>query len=411
MPRISAWKPQKGNDFYYSDNIMKGYFEHGGTGVYVHKYIGPAGGGDETTIDDLLFLENRSRRYSDEVYELRGAYQPQSSDFDLSQFGIFISNDTIFIMFHYTDMMNIIGRKLMSGDVLELPHMADPDTLDQDLPVTHRFYTVMEGAHASEGYGNNWWSHIWRVRAKQTLSAPEYAGIQGGGGTTHSGSFLDGLASPDVNGQFNKPGKVIDGDGNVVSEVCCDGATVTGSGGHNGVGSAGTGGFIGGGNSTSNTDQKITDGIIAEAYSSVRFDPKQFDAAHLWLTKNPVNGEYVAFSWTGDGIPPNGEPVSGNGDTFPDNATDGDFFLRTDFEPDRLFQKNGSIWSLIEKDFRKVWTGYNKVLDSFIDNESTDVMSDGTTQTTKKALSKVVKPKVNLHQSKEDEIINKYGKK
>ncbi len=411
MPRISTWKPQKGNNYYYQDRIVKNYFLHSGTGVYVHKYIGPASGGDETTIDDLLFLENRSRKYSDEIYELRGTYQPQSSDFDLSQFGIFISNDTIFIMFHYSDMLDKIGRKLMSGDVLELPHLADPDTLDQDAPMTHRFYTVMEGAHSSEGYGNGWWSHIWRIKAKQTLSSPEYAGITGG--DNPQGSFMDGLGDPSTGAMFNKPGTVIDGDGNVVGEVCCDDeATVGGSTGHDGNGGSGVGDFVScGSGSTACIDQEITDGIIDEAYKDVRFDPKQFDAAHLWINEDVVTGEFCAYPWTGDGIPPNGMQLAGMGDEFDSSIGDGSFFLRTDFEPSRLFRKEGAIWRLIEADFRKVWTPYNKVLDTFIDNTSTDVMTDGTTQETKKAVSKVVKPKINLHKDKEDEIIKNDGKK
>ena len=65
---------------------------------------------------------------------------------------------------------------------------------------------------------------------------------------------------------------------------------------------------------------------------------------------------------------------------------------------------------MIERDFRKVWTPYNKILDTFIDNDQTDTMTDGTVKTTKKALSKTVKPQVNLHQAKEDEM-NKDGKK
>jgi hypothetical protein len=408
MPKISNWNPKKGNNYYYQDNMIKNFFNHSGTGVYVHKYIGPASGGDETTIDDLLFLENRSRKYSDEIYEMRGSYQPQSSDFDLSQFGIFISNDTIFIMFHYNDMLDIIGRKLMSGDVLELPHLTDPDTLDPDAPVTHRFYTVVEGAHASEGYGTGWYSHIWRIKAKQTLNAPEYAGITGGDSPEGQGNFLDGLGTASNSSSFSRPGTIIDKDGNEVGSICAGGSIEGGSGGNNGNGSIDVGGLIscGGGGGTIEKEQEITDGIIAEAYADVRFDPKQFDAAHLWVREDVVTGDFDMFPWSGDGIPPNGMALSGMGEEFDPSANDGDFFLRTDFEPDRLFRKEGTIWRFIEADFRKSWTAYNKILDTFIDNKSTDIMSDGTTQDTKKAISKVVKPKINLHQSKEDEIKN-----
>ena len=402
MPRISLWNPQRNNDYYFADRTLRTFFDHSGPCVYVHKYIGPAEGGDETTISDLLFLENRSRKYDDNIYELRGGYNPQTSTFNLSQFGIFISNDTLQVTFHYNDMLRIIGRKLMAGDVIELPHLADPDTLDKNIPITKRFYTITEGMHYSEGFGVTWQSHIWTIKAKLTPSSPEYSGLR----TTGSINTF-GLDLADIP-MYDKPGKIIDKDGNVVGEICCDNSE-DGTSGHNGIGSTGESGdaslYC---NPRAILDQMVTDGIIEEAYKDVRFDPKQFDAAHLWIEE--VNGQYLAYPWTGDTIPPNGNVVSGSGDAFDQNLADGSFFIRTDFEPYRLYKKEGDIWRLMEKDFRKAWTAYNKVLDTFIDNNEQDTMSDGSIQYTKKALSQTVKPKINLHQSKEDEM-NNNGKK
>jgi len=379
MPKISLWKPNKDNDYYYGDKVLKNYFDQSGTGVYVHKYVGPVSGGGETTIDDLLFMENRSRKYSDDIYEMRGTYQPMSSDFNLSQFGIFISNDTIMLMFHYTDMLNIIGRKLMNGDVLELPHLTDPDTLDENSPPTHRFYTVEEGSHATEGFGPRWWSHIWRIKAKQTPTSPEHAGIIGG--DRPGGNMGLDLLEP---AHFAIPGTIIDKDRNPVKEVC---------GGHK-----------------MNKEQEITDAIIAEAYKDVRFDPKQFDAAHLWIDEDTATGQFYAHSWSMDSIPPNGHALYGSGDTFPGGAPDRAFFLRTDFDTPRLYRKDENTWRLLERDLRKVWTGYNKILDTFIDNRESDTMTDGSVVKTKTALSKTVRPKINVHKDKEDEIL-KGGKK
>ena len=44
----------------------------------------------------------------------------------------FLSNDTIFINVHYNDMIDIMGRKLMVGDVIELPHLLDYNPLNDD---------------------------------------------------------------------------------------------------------------------------------------------------------------------------------------------------------------------------------------------------------------------------------------
>lgn len=84
-------------------------------------------------IQDLLFLENRDRIYDPDVYVMRGVYQVSDQDFDLSQFGLFLATGTLFMVFHINDMVSTLGRKIMSGDVLELQHLTDYDALG-DIP-------------------------------------------------------------------------------------------------------------------------------------------------------------------------------------------------------------------------------------------------------------------------------------
>jgi len=43
-------------------------------------------------------------------------YNVQNLDFDLSQFGLFLNNDIIFITVHYNDMIEQFGRKLIISD-------------------------------------------------------------------------------------------------------------------------------------------------------------------------------------------------------------------------------------------------------------------------------------------------------
>ena len=87
-------------------------FTIGGTDINIHKFLGAEnpdegkGTADqptydavkETNIQDLLFLENRDRKYDPDVYSMRGIYNVQDIDFDLSQFGLFLSNDTLMWM-------------------------------------------------------------------------------------------------------------------------------------------------------------------------------------------------------------------------------------------------------------------------------------------------------------------------
>ena len=115
----------------------------------------------ESNIQDLLWTENRDRKYDPNVYTMRGIYQRADQDFDLSQFGLFLQTGTIFMVFHLRDMVDLIGRKLLSGDVLELQHLKDFDSLDQDVPAAlKRYYVVGDASFAAEGFSPTWWPHL-----------------------------------------------------------------------------------------------------------------------------------------------------------------------------------------------------------------------------------------------------------
>ena len=158
------WKPEKGQDYNFFDSRVREMFTIGGTGVNIHKFLGADTANNDGTdpsqpnyatqseqnIQDLLFLENRDRKYDSSVYELRGIYNVADIDFDLTQFGLFLQNDTLFITFHMNDMVEGLGRKLINGDVLELPHMRDFYPLDSDLPAAlRRYYVVQDGNRAN----------------------------------------------------------------------------------------------------------------------------------------------------------------------------------------------------------------------------------------------------------------------
>jgi hypothetical protein len=131
-----------------------------------------------TNIQDLLFLENRDRTYDPDVYRLRGHYNVQNLDFDLSQFGLFLNNDIIFITVHYNDMIDLIGRKLMVGDVIELPHLLDYNPLKETIPVAlKRFMQVTDANYASEGFSPTWFPHLWRIKCEPLVDSEEFSQI------------------------------------------------------------------------------------------------------------------------------------------------------------------------------------------------------------------------------------------
>jgi hypothetical protein len=143
----------------------------------------------------------------------------------------------------------------------------------------------------------------------------------------------------------------------------------------------------------------ITDAVVAEAEQNAFFDPKFFESANLYIyidpnTNYPVIGSYY---FSGDGDPPNGGPLVGAGISFPTGMTDGQYYLRIDYYPERLFQKQGPVYKLIEENVLKHWTSYNRILDSFIDNNNDTVLSDGTVVPEKTAVSEVLRQRVDLY--------------
>lgn len=373
MPKISLWKPTQGDDYNYMDRISREYVDLSGTGVYVHKYLGPvpqsgddnksnADDGEETdelTIGDVLFAENRNRKYDPDIYELRGTYTISDTDFDLTQFGIFLTDDTIFMTFHLNEHVARLGRKLMSGDVLELPHLREYYPLDGTKSAVNRFYVVEDASMSAEGYGARWWGHLWRVRAKIMPASTEYQDI------------LDRIASDGQGLESLPPPSSPAGDDCCVETV---GDTITPPGG--------------------GTD--VNDQIDEEAAENVKYDPLWYDAAHLYVCIDPET-QKPGLIWfkTGDGVPPNGIPLEGSGDTFPQSMADGGYFLRTDFLPRPvLFQKRGTRFYKVEVDQQKLpWTAANQLLDTFFDNDNVTTADDGTEVPEKVALSKVVKAK------------------
>jgi len=67
--------------------------------------------------------------------------------------------------------------------------------------------------------------------------------------------------------------------------------------------------------------------------------------------------------------------------------------LRTDFSPNRLFQKSGTRWLRVQDDSKGTWAAANRILTGFINNENLATYSDGEVVPEKQNLSKVIKPK------------------
>ena len=458
MPRLSLWRDgAHTNDYKYMDRRISEMFTVGGTGILVHKYLGTneqnlaktttaaqsatgntltfastadidlgmfvtaigvttgttviaktattvtlsanttsiiASGAtvkfytdaakpsyinqSASNIQDLLFLENRDRKYDPDVYSMRGIYQVQDVTFDLRQFGMFLQTGTLFMVFHINDMVATLGRKLMPGDVIELMHLRDYYPLDDSLPVAlKRFYVISDCNNAAEGYSATWWPHLWRAKINPLTDSQEYKDI--------------------------------------LDQIKVDVDPFTGNTGNITLGSV---------TSILSKYIEINDAILREAETNVPFSG--YDIDHIYI--EPVdpahqpgdptgvtadNGSVTADGvivdsdsgvesptatvqgyLTGDGKTPNGLPVY-SGIAFPSNPLVGDYALRTDYLPNRLFRWDGRRWVKIEDNVRTTLTpgADSQTLRSrFINNTNTYTNNTGEVAE-RQSLSQALKPK------------------
>jgi len=386
MPRLSLWKDgQHSNDYKFIDRRISEMFTIGGTGILVNKYLGPieqTGSTDATkpdylnqseqNIQDLLWLENRDRKYDQDVYKMRGIYQRGDQDFDLSQFGLFLQTGTIFMVFHLRDMVDMLGRKLIAGDVLELQHLKDYDALDQDVPAAlKRYYVVGDASFAAEGFSPTWWPHLWRVKLNPLVDSQEYKDI------------LDRIkAGPGTDTPVGQILSTYDKYLNINEAIVTQAEVDVPKSGYD--------------TSTLYTTPFNNDGSPAGI-------PIAADSTVITADNSVVNSDQgsptpnykIEGYLSGDGLAPNGVPT-GAGIAFPAHPNEGDYFLRLDYLPNRLFRFNGRSWTKIED---KVRTNITPSEDSstqrmtYVNNTNTYTDSQGVSHTERQALSQVLKPK------------------
>lgn len=383
MPRLSLYKPERGNDFEFLDRQILEMFTVGGTDMFIHKYLGPKNPDTadatadqpqydavaNTNIQDLLFLENRDRKYDKDVYTMRGIYNVQDVDFDLSQFGLFLQNDTLMLTIHIRSSVKTLGRKIMPGDVIELPHLRDEYAQNDMAVALKRFYVVEDVNRASEGFTQTWYPHLYRLKLKQILDSQEYKDI------------LDLPAEEDAPG------------GSTLRNLL----------------------------STYEKEMQINNAVVAQAEADSA--KSGYDTSHLFTLQVDANGEtelvtvdsdtidgsdginvdtvmvppektgYQGYL-LGDGLPPNGE-VFGHGISFPLGPSTHDYFLRTDFLPNRLFKYDGTRWIKLEDDVRMALSNTNTkstLKGGFVNNTTTDTIGGETIQE-RQSLSKALKAK------------------
>ena len=341
-------------------------FSVGGVDMHLHKLLGTeltdeqvANGETDltsTSIQDMLFLENRDRRYDKDVYTIRCVYNVSDLDFDLSQFGMFLTNDTLFLTVHIRSTVKTLDRKIINGDVIELPALRDEYALNDSNYALKKYYVVEDVTRASQGFTQTWYPHLYRLKLKRVTDSQEFKDIL-----------------------------------SIENDDCTT---------------------VGDGNSVYDTEIVINNAIVEEAELNAALSG--YDTAHFFTVqtddngnielldsdndgildemRRPVKSGYKGYL-LGDGIPPNGSPF-GTGIYFPTNAEDGDYWLRTDYMPQRLFRFTTDRWEMMEDNVRVTLSNTNDrntQLGSFVNNTNTDVIA-GDTVEERQSLSKALRP-------------------
>jgi hypothetical protein len=373
MPRLSLYKPERGNDYHFIDKQVYEMFTVGGTDINIHKFLGAENPSDadatadqpqydavkETNIQDLLFLENRDRKYDPDVYTMRGIYNVQDLDFNLSQFGLFLSNDTLMLTIHINSSVKTIGRKIIAGDVVELPHLKDEYALNDYSFALKRFYVVEDVNRAAEGFSQTWYPHLYRLKLKQIYDGQEFKEILDLPAEEGADNTLrDLLSTYDKEMQINNA---------VVAQAEADASK---------------------------------SGYDTSHYFSLALDDNgntalvDTDADGIPDTmQSPVRSGYNGYL-LGDGIPVNGAAF-GHGIQFPLDNEEGDYFLRTDFSPNRLFRFDSTRWVKQEDDVRRTLTNTNTrntQKGTFVNNTTSSTIA-GEEVAERQSLSKALRPK------------------
>ena len=381
MPRLSLYKPEKGNDYHFMDKQIHEMFTVGGTDIFVHKYLGPENPDEadatadqprynavkETNIQDMLFLENRDRKYDPDIYTMRGIYNVQDIDFDMSQFGLFLQNDTLFMTIPINGSVKTLGRKIISGDVIELPHLKDEYALNDYSVALKRFYVVEDVNRAAEGFSPTWYPHLYRIKLKQIVDSQEFKEI------------LDLPAQEGSSDTLRDVLSTYEKEMNINNAVLAQAEADATKSGYD------TGHYY--------TLATNADGTVAlKTADETDIDASNISTTTDMLSDRPDRSGYQGYLLGFEGN--NGAPY-GMGISFPTTPVDGDYFLRTDYSPKRLFRYDNNRWIKLQDGVRVDLTNTdtrNTQKTTFINNPATSQIG-GETVKEKQSLSKALRPK------------------
>ena len=299
----------------FISELVKGQIEIPGIPVCVYRYVGTpeqhkdALGIDKTgkpnttismgtflNIQDTILMENRDRLYNvDSVPILRGVYQISAFELEYARFGTMVSNEMITLEFHVGTMELQLGRRMIEGDVIEMPHLKD---VALDGRIQRRFFEVTKTTFSPTGYDPGWAKHVFGVVVRPLK---------------HQQEFIQIMEQRDEYGK-------------TVAEQNSNLPTLLG---------------------------------ITEANQTLAGEHAKttgFDRSLMWI--DPANPSRPPDLFSDTITPPDGSIPIGQGNTFPSDVPDGSWFVRTDMYPARLYRLTNSKWRVYSVDHKRTWLPY-----------------------------------------------------
>lgn len=131
---------------------------------------------DIGNIQDKILMENRDRSYDKESTLIKGYYDLQETQTELSRFGVELPTQIYNLQISFTSCVANIGRPLVIGDIIRLPSETQYSAA---MSPVYKWLEVTDVTWASNGYTPTWVPLLLKVTAQPAYASEETQDIFG----------------------------------------------------------------------------------------------------------------------------------------------------------------------------------------------------------------------------------------
>jgi hypothetical protein len=237
-----------------------------------------------------------------------------------------------------------------------------------------KFYVVQETSRAAEGFAQTWWPHLWRCKCAPMVDGQEYRDILDAPATDASGNPVSGSNS--LRDMLSSYTKSLEINTAVVQQAEADVP-------------------LSGYDTTHLFQLPTVDGQAGDPLGTSSDTSLAFADSTIITSDLAVNTALQAIQGylVGDGKAPNNLPVTAD-IAFPANPYTGQYVLRLDYFPNRLFKWDGIKWVTVQDVNRQAMTGTKNQnqLGTFVNNDKTTRTNSGNHISQRQLLSTLLKP-------------------